>query len=132
MPRDYKDQVVRRKTAGSSSPGGSRKLLNELVALLIFGFGVVILLALLSYSSRDPSWNATGPQLKAENWIGPVGALLADTLFQALGYAAILIPLGLFALAWWRLVDPRPSFSGARITGARLPGAFPDWPSFAG
>ena len=122
MPRDHRDQIVRRKTAGSSGPGGSRKLLNELAALFLFGFGVVILLALLTYSSRDPSWNATGPQLKAENWIGPVGALLADTLFQALGYAALLIPVGLFALAWWRLVDPRPSFSGARLLGLGLLG----------
>jgi DNA segregation ATPase FtsK/SpoIIIE, S-DNA-T family len=122
MPRDHRDQIVRRKTAGSSSPGGSRKLLNELAALFLFGFGVVILLALLTYSSRDPSWNATGPQLKADNWIGPVGALLSDTLYQALGYAAILVPVGLFALAWWRLVDPRPSFSGARLLGLGLLG----------
>ena len=122
MPRDHRDQIVRRKTAGSSSPGGSRKLLNELAALFLFGFGVVILLALLTYSSRDPSWNAAGPQLKAENWIGPVGALLADTLYQAFGYATILIPIGLFALAWWRLVDPRPSFSGARLLGLGLLG----------
>jgi S-DNA-T family DNA segregation ATPase FtsK/SpoIIIE len=84
--------------------------------------GIVFLLALISYDSTDPSWNASGPQTRAHNWIGPVGALLSDALYQALGYAALILPFALFALAWWRLIDPRPAFSGLKVFGLGLLG----------
>ena len=123
MPRDHRDQIVRRRQSpGTPGKGSPRKLLNEIIALLIFGLGVVFLLALISYNSHDPSWNASGPHLTTQNWIGPVGALLADTLYQALGYAAILVPFALFAIAWWRLINPRPAFSGVRLIGLLLLG----------
>jgi DNA segregation ATPase FtsK/SpoIIIE, S-DNA-T family len=120
-----KDQVVRRKTGGAGGPSPSRqsrKLFNEISGLVLFGLGIVFLLALISYDSTDPSWNASGPQTKAHNWIGPVGALLGDALYQALGYAALIIPFALFALAWWRLIDPRPAFSSLKVFGLGLLG----------
>ncbi len=116
-----RDQVVRRKST-SPGPNQARKLFNEIAGLILFGLGIVFLLALISYDSGDPSWNATGPQTKAHNWIGPVGALLGDALYQSLGYAALIVPFALFALAWWRLIDPRPSFSGLKLLGFGLLG----------
>ncbi|MEP7273020.1 MAG: DNA translocase FtsK 4TM domain-containing protein, partial [Acidobacteriota bacterium] len=117
-----RDQVVRRKSAGTPGSNQSRKLFNEIAGLVFFGLGIVFLLALISYDPTDPSWNASGPQTKAHNWIGPVGALLGDGLYQALGYAALIVPFALFALAWWRLIDPRPSFSGLKGFGLGLLG----------
>lgn len=123
MPRDRGDQIVRRRQSPAApGKGSSRKLLNEIIALLIFGLGVVLVLALISYNSHDPSFNASGPHLTTQNWIGPVGALLADTLYQALGYAAILVPFALFAIAWWRVINPRPAISGVRLIGLLLLG----------
>ena len=117
-----RDQVVRRKGVNSAGPGQARRHLNEIAGLVFFGLGVVFLLALISYDAHDPSWNATGPALKARNWIGPVGALLADSLYQACGYAAFILPFAFFALAWWRLIDPRPKFSSLRVLGLGLLG----------
>jgi len=117
-----RDQVVRRKGVNSAGPGHTRRHLNEIAGLVLFGLGVVFLLALISYDAHDPSWNATGPALKARNWIGPVGALLADGLYQACGYAVFILPFAFFALAWWRLIDPRPKFSSLKVLGLGLLG----------
>ncbi len=117
-----RDQVVRRKSAGNAGPNQARKLFNEIAGLVLFGLGIVFLLALISYDPADPSWNASGPQAKTHNWIGPVGALLGDTLYQTLGYAALIFPFALFALAWWRLIDPRPIVSGLKLLGLGLLG----------
>jgi S-DNA-T family DNA segregation ATPase FtsK/SpoIIIE len=80
---------------------------NELAGFLGLTLAVLAVLALLSYSPRDASLNvaARAPQdHPALNWIGPVGAYGADLLFQGLGYAAFLLPMGILALAlrWFR------------------------------
>ncbi len=80
---------------------------NELAGFLGLTLAVLAVLALLSYSPRDASLNvaARPPQdHPALNWIGPVGAYGADLLFQGLGYAAFLLPMGILVLAlrWFR------------------------------
>ena len=74
---------------------------NELIGFLGITLAVLMALALLSYSPRDASFNvsAQAPEAHpAQNWIGPAGAYTADFLFQVLGYAAFLLPMGVFAL----------------------------------
>ena len=80
---------------------------NELAGFLGLTLAVLAALALLSYSPHDASLNvaARPPQEHpALNWIGPVGAYGADLLFQGLGYAAFLLPMGILVLAlrWFR------------------------------
>jgi S-DNA-T family DNA segregation ATPase FtsK/SpoIIIE len=52
-----------------------------------------LLLALASYSTRDPGWSATGDGAAIRNLGGPTGAWLADVFFSLVGYAAYLFPL---------------------------------------
>ena len=52
-----------------------------------------LLLALMTYSPRDPGWSATGSGAKIANMGGPTGAWLADVFFSLVGYAAYLFPL---------------------------------------
>ncbi len=52
-----------------------------------------LLLALVTYSPRDPGWSATGTGGKIGNLGGPTGAWLADVFFSLVGYAAYLFPL---------------------------------------
>lgn len=65
----------------------------------LFGAGLVVLglfslLALLSWSRSDPSWNnATGEA--AHNWMGLWGAHISDVLLQALGAASLVLLLPL-------------------------------------
>ena len=81
--------------------------LNELIGFVGMTIAILMALALISYSPHDPSFNvsADAPEIHAaRNWIGPVGAYGADLLFQGFGYAAFLLPVGIFVVGsrWFR------------------------------
>ncbi|HCD54510.1 MAG TPA: cell division protein FtsK [Halieaceae bacterium] len=52
-----------------------------------------VLLALVTYSPRDPGWSATGSGTRILNAGGPTGAWVADVAFSLVGFAAYLLPL---------------------------------------
>ena len=82
------------------------KRLNELIGFVGLSIAVLLALSLLSYSPSDPSFDVSAPPNlgTAHNWIGLVGAYIADAIFQLGGYAAFLFPAGMFILAmrWFR------------------------------
>ncbi|HTU32543.1 MAG TPA: DNA translocase FtsK [Candidatus Acidoferrum sp.] len=81
------------------------KRLNELVGFVGLSFAFLLALSLLSYSPHDPSFNVSAPIAgPISNWIGPVGAHIADLFFQFFGYAAFLFPAAMFVVAmrWFR------------------------------
>ena len=108
---------------------------NELIGFLGVTIAVLIALALISYSPHDPSFNvsAESPDVHAaRNWIGPVGAYGADLLFQALGYAAFLLPMGIFFLGsrWFRsepVESPAIKLFGAALLVLTLPALLTLW-----
>jgi DNA segregation ATPase FtsK/SpoIIIE, S-DNA-T family len=70
---------------------GVQRLLE--VGLILFsGFGLFLLLALLSFDPADPSWSQTGYQTNVHNYAGPIGAWLADLLLFSFGWIAYLVP----------------------------------------
>jgi DNA segregation ATPase FtsK/SpoIIIE, S-DNA-T family len=80
---------------------------NELIGFVGLSIAVLLALSLLSYSPLDPSFNVAAGlpgAVPSRNWIGPVGAHLADLFFQGVGWSAFLVPIGIFALAmrWFR------------------------------
>ena len=81
------------------------KRINELVGFVGLSLAVLLALSLLSYSPHDPSFNVSAPVIgPVRNWIGPVGAHMADLFFQFCGFAAFLFPVGMFvaAMRWFR------------------------------
>ena len=64
-----------------------------------------ILLALLTYSPRDPGWSVTGTGGGIANLGGITGAWMADVFFSLVGYAAYLFPLMLAYRALVILLD---------------------------
>ena len=83
------------------------KRFNELIGFVGLSLAILLALSLLSYSPRDASFNVSAPPPgagPARNWIGPVGAHLADLFFQSCGFAAFLFPIGMFlvAMKWFR------------------------------
>ncbi|MGB6876111.1 MAG: DNA translocase FtsK [Candidatus Acidiferrales bacterium] len=106
--------------------------INELVGFIGATLGVLLALSLLSYSPQDASFNVSAPPPiggPAHNWIGPVGAHVADLFFQGLGYAAFLLPIGLFMLAvpWFRskkMAAPVAKVIGATLFFFALPAEF--------
>ena len=77
---------------------------NEILAILFIAVGLLLTLCLVSaaFYPNDPSWNSAG-QSETQNWAGSIGANVAAMAFQFIGLAAFLLPLLLFAAAYWRV-----------------------------
>ena len=109
--------------------------LNELIGFIGMTIAILVALALISYSPHDPSFNvsADAPDLhSARNWIGPVGAYGADLLFQGFGYAAFLLPIGMFIMGsrWFRselLESPVIKIVGYTLLVLMLPAMLTLW-----
>jgi S-DNA-T family DNA segregation ATPase FtsK/SpoIIIE len=84
------------------APTRSRPL-NIFLGLVVLLVALLLLLALATYHSTDPSLNTasgeTGPHA-ARNWIGLFGAYLSDLLLQSIGLTAFFLPLWLGGLGW--------------------------------
>lgn len=92
----------------------SRPRLREGAFIGVTAACAYLLLALLSYSTRDPGWSATGAGSGVRNAGGPAGAWLADVGFSLVGYAAYLFPLML-------------AYRGAVIFAQRYSASGIDW-----
>lgn len=89
--------AVRKKQA----PSTSNSHVNEILAVIVAALAVLIFLCLVSYSPSDWSLNSTGIDTqKRQNWIGLFGAVMADLLFQIVGWTAYFLPALFFLIAW--------------------------------
>jgi S-DNA-T family DNA segregation ATPase FtsK/SpoIIIE len=116
-----------------SSPGGPAWLLRlRLVSALALRvaarvaaggavalIGVALVLALLSYSPADPSFN-TATARPVGNWMGSIGAHFADLLLQLAGWPVLLLSPAL-VLAGWRVGREEP-VPVRRMAGGSLAG----------
>jgi S-DNA-T family DNA segregation ATPase FtsK/SpoIIIE len=109
--------------------------INELIGFVGVTLAILVALALISYSPHDPSFNVSGESADvhaARNWIGPVGAYGADLLFQGCGYAAFLLPMGMFivGLRWFRsetAESPAVKIAGSSLLVLMLPTLLTLW-----
>jgi len=67
-----------------------RRRLAELAGLVLIAAAVILILAMLTYDSSDPSINTAGGRGSVNNLLGYPGAVLADLALQTLGLAAAL------------------------------------------
>src|SRR5215472_943288 len=83
--------------------------LAEFLGVVSFAVGLMLLISLATYNPHDPApFFKSGAPGPARNFIGPVGAFLAELLVpQLFGLAALLLPLSL-VLAGWTLFWCRP------------------------
>jgi DNA segregation ATPase FtsK/SpoIIIE, S-DNA-T family len=102
--------TVASQSKSKPSPRAKAKLSpekgQELVGLLLGTVGALLGLALGSYQAADPSFLHQVPRGAGGgvgNWIGPVGAEVADFGLALLGLTAFLVPALLLAAAWKRL-----------------------------
>jgi DNA segregation ATPase FtsK/SpoIIIE, S-DNA-T family len=69
---------------------------NEVFALILLGVGTLLFLALISYAPKDlPSWvpfsHLSPPNSPKQNFIGPVGAIVAGFCYFMIGAASYLL-----------------------------------------
>ncbi len=69
---------------------------NEMVGLLLFAVGLLLLLSLVSYSALDPCFSVSGASGGTRNYIGTIGAYLSDALLYLFGLSSYFIPFFLF------------------------------------
>jgi S-DNA-T family DNA segregation ATPase FtsK/SpoIIIE len=74
--------------------------LREGTLWVLSALALILLLALLSYNGHDPGFSTTGEPGAVRNWIGPVGAHLADFFLFLFGRPAYLFPLMLAYAGW--------------------------------
>src|SRR5262245_13882135 len=86
----------------------SRRL-SEFLGLLSFGLALMLLTSLATYNPADPAaFFKAGHGGPARNFIGPLGAFLAELFVpQLFGLAALMLPLVL-GLVGWKLFWCRP------------------------
>lgn len=75
--------------------------LREGVFILTLALSLLLLLALCTYHTSDPSWSNTGQTEAISNAAGKAGAWLADILLYICGYLAYLFPF-LFSYSAWQ------------------------------
>jgi len=81
----------------------------EFLGLLSFATALMLLISLATYNPGDPApFFTAGPGEAIRNFIGPVGAFLAELLIpQLFGLAAHLLPIAL-GIAGWKLFWCKP------------------------
>ncbi|MDQ2918442.1 MAG: DNA translocase FtsK 4TM domain-containing protein, partial [Verrucomicrobiota bacterium] len=83
---------------------------NEVFALVLLGAGTLLFLALISYNPRDlPSWfwfsKVSSPNSPAQNFIGPVGAMVAGLCYFMIGAASYLLAVVLLGFGAAKLFN---------------------------
>ncbi len=74
---------------------------SELAGVALFGASLIWLIALVTYEPSDPVWFISlGATHTPANFVGLVGAFVAEVSFQLLGYTSFLVPAILGVLGW--------------------------------
>jgi S-DNA-T family DNA segregation ATPase FtsK/SpoIIIE len=94
-----------------------------MLGLIVLVAAGLLLLALVSYTPSDPSFNTVsggGTAHPAHNWTGLIGAYTADLLLQTLGIAIFFVPLALLRIgvSWMR--SRRVGSISAKVSGILL------------
>lgn len=75
-------------------------LKKEISALFWLAFATYLLLCLVSFDNGDPSFNNNLHPESVKNYGGPLGAHLADLMYQLFGLSALILPPACFLFAW--------------------------------
>ena len=71
---------------------------NDVIGIILLSLAFLLLVALFSFDRADLRFYSLPPNQQVHNWIGPVGAAMANGCFLALGAAAYLVPILLLGL----------------------------------
>jgi S-DNA-T family DNA segregation ATPase FtsK/SpoIIIE len=73
---------------------------SEIVGVAMFASALIWLIALASYEPSDPVWFfSTGTEAPA-NFVGRVGAFIAELSFQVFGYGSYVLPAVVVVVGW--------------------------------
>jgi S-DNA-T family DNA segregation ATPase FtsK/SpoIIIE len=94
---------------------------SEFLGVALFALALIWLIALVTYDASDPVWYfSSGTAHDTSNFVGPVGAFLAEVSFQLLGYTSYLLPLITGAVGWHYFWCQRPDAPYTKLIGVGL------------
>ena len=105
------------RRVGEKKTGTRRR---EIFGIVSIAAGLLIGLALFSYSPLDRSWGSVSTSTSVHNLIGPFGAYFSDALFQLLGGGALLLPFYLLVYGINKLSGKEPSYRILKVAGAAI------------
>ena len=78
----------------------SRRI-SEFLGVALFALALIWLISLVTYEPTDPVWFFTTESTRPPaNFVGRVGAFLAELSFQLFGYASYLLPAVIAIIGW--------------------------------
>jgi len=89
--------------------------INEIKAIIIFAFGIILLVSLASFVPQDLSWFTSQPNIPAKNMISVTGAYTAGTLFFIFGYSAYALVAFLFFWSFNKFASKELDFTAAKF-----------------
>jgi S-DNA-T family DNA segregation ATPase FtsK/SpoIIIE len=94
---------------------------SEFLGVAMFAATLIWLIALVTYDAADPVWYfRSGADHQTSNFVGPVGAFLAEASFQMVGYSAYLLPVVFAVVGWHYFWCQRPDAPYTKAVGAAL------------
>ncbi len=109
-------RTAKRTTAKSKS----QSRYNEIIGISLLALSILLFLCLVTSSETDPNLNTSTTWEQTQNWIGIVGSIIADTLFQALGLMAYILPFTVFVIGTRFLFSKSLYTPPSRIIGVVL------------
>jgi DNA segregation ATPase FtsK/SpoIIIE, S-DNA-T family len=98
----------------------SRRI-SEFVGVALFATALIWLIALVTYEPSDPVWFfTTGVSHPPANFIGRVGAFIAELSFQLFGYGAYFLPAALGVVGWHYFWCQTPDAAYTKAFGGAL------------
>ena len=105
----------------SGSASNVSRRVSEFVGVALFAASLIWIVSLASYEPTDPVWFfSTGSHAVPLNFVGRVGAFLAELSFQLFGYASYLIPLVMVVVGWNYFWCRKVDAAATKVTGATL------------
>jgi S-DNA-T family DNA segregation ATPase FtsK/SpoIIIE len=93
---------------------------GELIGLVVFMTGLMLLLALVTYHSDDSSAFHTSTNTVVANAIGYYGATIAWLFVSFFGFASLLFPAALLMIGWQRLRAQEIEYAQTKLIGFSL------------
>src|ERR1051325_1675417 len=97
-----------------------RSKMNEVLAILLIALAILLILSLVTYDAKDPSWNSVGPQQRSSNLIGIFGSYISAFLLSIFGLAALFIPILMTVIAVRIFFAEELAMHVRKIIGATL------------
>jgi len=92
-----------------------REHINEIKAIIILSFGMILFASLISFLPEDLPWYTSSPNIPTKNLIRITGAYLSGALLFTFGYSSYALVLILLFWSWNKFADREINFSLTKL-----------------